>query len=62
MARAGLPFEAIVAALKVTDGIVAEVPKNDVQELEAIARWAIRAQVAGDAADDEFRERLGVKI
>jgi hypothetical protein len=62
MARAGFPFEAIVAALEITDKMLADSPKDDRQELESVARWAVKAQLASDAADDEFRERLGVKV
>jgi putative DNA primase/helicase len=50
MARAGFPLEAIVAALEVTDRTLAAAPKNDRAELESIARWALRAQIAADTA------------
>jgi putative DNA primase/helicase len=44
MARAGFPYEAIVAALIVTDSMRADPPKDDREEFERIAEWACAAQ------------------
>jgi hypothetical protein len=51
MARNRFPLEAIVAALTVTDRILGDPPKDDLHELEAIARWAITAQAQADTED-----------
>jgi hypothetical protein len=60
MARIALPGEAIFAALKVTDRLRGDPPKDDDEELRAIAVWASAAQAAEDAEDERFaREVFG---
>ena len=50
MARAGLPREAIVAALVVTDRMLGSPPKDDVEELERLVDWAMEKQAEAEAA------------
>jgi len=49
MARNHLPYEAILAALTITDRIIGDPPKNDPEEFERIAKWAIATQAQADA-------------
>ena len=53
MARIGLPLEAILAALEITDRLFGDPPKNDRDELAEIALWATKAQIEADAADHQ---------
>jgi hypothetical protein len=51
MARIGLPESAISAALNEADRVLGDPPKDDAQELEQIAAWAIDAQAKVDASE-----------
>ena len=58
MAKAGFPGDAIFAALKVTDRLRGDPPKDDDEELREVAVWATDQQ-ADEYAEDE---RLAAEI